>query len=420
MAGWYQIRGLPGWLIVSILLPGCSLRQAKESGTEAPASWPVAFPSEPGVAAFPVSQARFVDSGVAIRSEMLRLVREARHSILVGSFLLNDGPESREILDALAARAREGLEVRVIGDGSSRFVVEKEAFEYLGENGVATAEFNPVKGWRLFIPNLILERDHRKYWIIDGRTVFLGGANLSDSSLIAPERGGNRDLMVRLESPAAAGFLTESFVRTWKESAAALPLDPAALPAAKGGEGDLRFWFFNQENVHGGRSPTGHLFAGLFAAARKSVWLIEPYTFTNAEILGQLRAMTGRGVEVNLVLSTQARAPRFRYASYHGIRDLLEAGVRVWVYDSEISPLHYKCALVDDRLAFVGSANLNHRSYHLSRELNVVFDDPGSVREVKRVVESVRRDCREVFPEEAKRYRSIPFATWWLIMQAAG
>jgi cardiolipin synthase len=372
------------------------------------------------VAKFPVSNARFVDSGRAIRAEMLRLVREARHSILLGSFLLNDGPESREILDALAERAREGLEVRVIGDGSSRFVREPEAFEYLAENGVATAEFNPVKGWRLFIPNRILERDHRKFWIVDGRTVFLGGANLSDSSLVTPERGGNRDLMVRLESPAAARFLTESFVRTWNESAASMPLDPADLAAGEGGEGDLDFWFFNQENVHGGGSPTEDMFEGLFAATRRSVWLIEPYAFTNGEILGQLRGMTERGVEVNLVLSTQARAPRFRYASYYGIRDLLEAGVRVWVYDSEISPLHYKCALVDDRLAFVGSANLNHRSYHLSRELNVVFDDPGSVREVKKVVDSVREDCREVFPEEAERYRSIPFATWWLIMQAAG
>jgi cardiolipin synthase len=299
-------------------------------------------------------------------------------------------------------------------------VRELEAFDYLEENGVATAEFNPVKGWRLFIPNRILERDHRKFWIVDGKTVFLGGANLSDSSLVAPERGGNRDLMVRLESPAAARFLTESFVRTWKESAARAPLDLADLPAGKGGEGDLPFWFFNQENVHGAGSPTEEMFEGLFASARKSVWLIEPYAFTSGEILRQLRGMTGRGVEVNLVLSTQARAPRFRYASYYGIRDVLAAGVRVWVYDSEISPLHYKCALVDDRLAFVGSANLNHRSYHLSRELNVVFDDPGSVREVKRVVDSVRRDCREVFPEEARRYRSLPFATWWLIMQAAG
>lgn len=420
MGGFFQIPGLPGWLIVSTVLSGCSLRQVHESGSKFPASVPVAFQEGDGVTKLPVSDARFVDSGAAIRAEMLRLVKEARSSILLGTFLLNDGPESREILDALVAKASGGVEVCVIGDGSSRFVKEPEAFEYLEERGVATAEFNPVKGWRLFIPNRLLERDHRKFWIVDGRTVFLGGANLSDSSLVPAEQGGNRDLMVRMESPAAARFLTESFVRTWEESEASQPVHPSFLSERGGGEGNASFWFFNQENVHGRSSASGRMFEGLFDAARQSVWLIEPYTFTNGEILGQLRGMTERGVEVNLVLSTQARAPRFRYASYYGIRDLLDAGVRVWVCDSEISPLHYKCALVDDRLAFVGSANLNYRSFHLSRELNVVFDDPGSVREVKQVVDSVRSDCREVFPEEAMRYRSLPFATWWLIMQAAG
>jgi cardiolipin synthase len=420
MGGFFQIPGLPGWVIVSTMLSGCALRHEGEAGSAVPASRSGSFLKEPGVARLPVSGVRFVDSGESIRSEMLGLVREARHSILLGTFLLNDGPESREILDALVAKAAAGVEVRVIGDGSSRFVKEPEAFEYLEERGVATAEFNPVKGWRLFIPNRLLERDHRKFWIVDGRTVFLGGANLSDSSLVPAEQGGNRDLMVRLESPAAARFLTETFRRTWEESASRHPFKSPLLSEGTGREGDADFWFFNQENVHGRGSASKRMFEGLFGAARETVWLIEPYAFTNAEILGQLREMTERGVEVNLVLSSQARAPRFRYASYYGISDLLQAGVRVWVYDSEVSPLHYKCALVDDRLAFVGSANLNYRSYHLSRELNVVFDDPASVREVKRVVDSVRSDCREVFLEEGKHYRSIPFATWWLIMQAAG
>jgi cardiolipin synthase len=76
--------------------------------------------------------------------------------------------------------------------------------------------------------------------------------------------------------------------------------------------------------------------------------------------------------------------------------------------------------VVDDRLAFVGSANFNHRSFRHSRELNVVFDDPASVAAVNRVVDSVRKGCREVSREEVVRYRGVPFAVWWLIMQNAG
>lgn len=398
------------WLIAPLCLGACVSPRGPQEGAGAPGS----------AVCLPVSEAKFVDGGEAIRREMLRLVREARTSILIDSFLLNDGPRSREILDALAAKAEAGVAVHVIGDGASRYVREPEAFEVLDSRGVATAEFNPVKGWRLFIPSHILERDHRKFWIIDGRTVFLGGANLSDSSLVDAGQGGNRDLMVRLESPAAAGHLTESFARTWEESVAHVPFRLSPPPPQDRKSGEIEFCFFNQENVRGRVSPTKTMFDELFAAARESVWLIESYTFTNAEILAQIRGMTARGVEVNLVLSTQARAPRFRYASWYGIRDLIKAGARVWVYDSEVSPLHYKCALVDDSVAFVGSANLNHRSYHLSRELSVVFDDPASVGEVKKVVESVKKGCREVDLREARRYRSVPFATWWLIMQTAG
>lgn len=375
-----------------------------------------------GVARHPVSSPVFRDSGPAIRREMLDLIRGARHSILVDSFLLNDGPVSREVLDALAERARQGVLVRVLGDASSRFVKEQEAFTYLSEKGVPTAEFNPVEGLRLLVPSVLLQRDHRKFWIIDGQRVFLGGANLSDLSLIPPEAGGNRDLMVRFDSPGVARELTRSFVSTWNESRAQLPLsiDEFGSPHPTPPAGGTGFWIFNEDSVPRHPSMTEVMFDGLFATAERTVWLVEPYTFTNPEILRSIREMTDRGVEVNLVLSSQVRAPRFRYASFFGIVDLIDAGARVWMFDSGISPLHYKCAVVDDRLAFVGSANFNHRSFRHSRELNVVFDDPASVAAVNRVVDSVRKGCREASRDEAVRYRGVPFAVWWLIMQNAG
>lgn len=373
-----------------------------------------------GIEPVPVSETRFSDGGPEIRAEMLELIDGARDHILLVSFLLNDGPESREILDALAAKAAAGVDVRVIGDSSSRFVVEEEAFEYLNSRNVATAEFKPIRIWNLLLPGQVMERDHRKFWIVDGKTVFLGGANLSDTSLVPPEKGGNLDLMVRLESPEAARLLTESFVRTWNESRSTSPIDPSRFKAGESAPGSTSCWLFNQEKVQGRVSPTEVMLKGLFASAQKSVWLIEPYAFTNPDILADIRSLVDRGVEVNLLLSSQARAPRFRYASFFGIKDFLSAGARVWIFDSETSPLHHKCAVIDDRLAYVGSANLNLRSYYLSRELSVVFDDPMNVGAVREVVDSVRTNCREATMEEARDYRSLPFAVWWLIMQAAG
>lgn len=422
-----RIRALfLGVALGAVCLAGCSTARPRvlsdlTAAPFSPAALREFYGKEAGVRPTPVSKSAFHDGGPAIKAEMLRLASQAKNHILVDSFLLTDGPEAREVLDALAGKAEEGVKVHVIGDSSSRFVPEKQAFDYLKERGVPVAEFNPVRGWRLALAPLLLERDHRKFWIVDGRQVFLGGANVNDPSLMSPETGGNRDLMVTLDSREAARDLTRSFVKTWNESKPFATIDEADFgtenPTSTAGGG---FWFFNQDKVLEIPSPTEVMMEGLFASARDSVWLVEPYAFTNSGILSSIRRMTTRGVEVNIVLSSQVRAPRFRYASFYGIKDLNEAGARVWIFDSEASPLHYKCALVDDDLAYAGSANLNLRSYRFSRELNVVFAAPAAVGSVRAVIDSVRQDCRRATAEEAEQYRSLPFLTWWLIMQAAG
>lgn len=421
MVAFIQSTGMVGIALALGCLCSCSIPADDVGSFETSDELASYYGDVAGVSEVPVSSPRFSDNGPAIKAEMLRLIGMAQDHILVGSFLLTSGPESREIFDALAARAKAGVRVQVIGDASSRFVPEEQAFDYLNEKGVPVAEFNPVRGWRLAFLPILLERDHRKFWIIDGRWVSLGGANINEPSLVSPDAGGNRDLMVTVESPAAAAALTRSFVDTWNESDGPGNLNlsdfgvgkPLAHPSSE-------FWFFNQEKIHQKPSMTSVMMDGLFASAEDTIWLVEPYTFVNESILSDIRKMAGRGVEVNVVLSSQARAPRFRYASFFGIKDLSEAGAKVWIFDSETSSLHYKCALVDDDLAYVGSSNLNLRSFHLSRELNTVFDDPPSVARVQEVIDSVLKDCRLVAPEEAKKYRSLPFFTWWAIMQVAG
>jgi cardiolipin synthase A/B len=215
----------------------------------------------------------------------------------------------------------------------------------------------------------------------------------------------------------------ESFVETWNECKDVEPLDAGdfAVPAGRAAPGGgVPFWLFNQDLLAGRAETTEEMFDGLFASAEESICLIQPYTFVNPHILSRMREMHDRGVEVNVILSDQARAPRFRYASHFGIRDMLRAGAKVWIYESDVTPLHYKCALVDDRLSYVGSSNLNLRSYRLSRELNAVFRDPASAAEIRRVVDSVLAGSQPVGEDEARRYRSPRHFSWWFVMQFAG
>ncbi len=365
----------------------------------------------------------FYDGGPAIKAGMLNLIEEAEDHVLVDSFLLTDGTESGDVIDALEERRRYGLNVQLIGDGSSRFVPEPHAFDRLAEQGIAGAEFNPYRGLRLaWLPSL-LERDHRKFWIADDHVLFLGGANLNELSLLPPEKGGNLDLMVRIDSPDAACAMRNSFVKTWNSCRDASPSEITGLVGLEytnaSPEGK-RFWLFNQEELRGTSSMTEDMFDGLFGAAKESVWLIHPYTLVNPHIISRVREMSARGVKVNLVLSTQCQGPRFHCASYYGIKDLIDAGAQVWRFESSTTPLHYKCILVDNRLACVGSSNFNYRSFRLAREVNVVFEDPPAVAEVRRVVDSVRSGSVAVTREEAKRYRTPRYFAWWLLMQLGG
>ena len=364
---------------------------------------------------------RIFDGGPAIKQRMLDLIGAAEDYILVDSFLLTDGPEAREILDALVAKSRQGIRVHLIGDASSRFVPEPAAFAYLAGKGVPVAEFNPITSLKVLFLPAVMERDHRKFWIVDGKTLFFGGANLSELSLLPPCSGGNLDFMMELESAEAIARLVASFVSTWNKSVKDPALRVSDFPVKAGGGGSgSRYWVFDQNSVHANPTPTQVMMAALFAKAKRTAWLLEPYAFTNREILSEVRRMVARGVRVNVMLSTEVRAPRFHYASHFGIDDLTKAGATVWIFDSMISPLHYKCAVVDDELAYIGSANWNYRSYHLSRELNVMFDDPRGVGEVRRVIEDVRSHSREVSREEARQYRKPRYFLWWLVMQTAG
>ena len=147
--------------LLGLLLTGCVSRGPVATPTLPNGGLDAFYASSVGVGRTPVSGVVFRDSGREIRREMLDLIRGARHSILVGSFLLTDGPASREVLEALVAKSREGVIVRVLGDTSSRFVEEEEAFSFLANAGVPTVEFNPPRIWHLCAPHRLLERDQR-------------------------------------------------------------------------------------------------------------------------------------------------------------------------------------------------------------------------------------------------------------------
>jgi cardiolipin synthase A/B len=409
-----------GGLLVWVMIGGCARAPLVDLRGEGRGGLERYYLEKGGVVPCRARSIRVINGAEAIRSAMIELARGAEDHVLVDSFLLSDGEASRGVLDALVDKSAEGVKVYVIGDASSRYVPEPQGFDVLEEGGVATAEFSLFGPPRAAIWMSVLERDHRKFWVVDGKVVMLGGANVSDLSLLAEEEGGNRDLMVWLESEGAAREMTESFVGTWERSRSRHVIRPGELVAGEGVEGEVEFLLFNQDRPGEAEGSFEVMIDGLLASAERSVCLVQPYTFVNPWIVGRIRELSRRGVVVRIYLSGQVRAPRFRYAARYGILDLLRAGAEVWELDMAFSPLHSKCVVVDGELAAVGSANLNYRSQRLSREIGVVLVDEASVGEVMRAVEDVRAKSLLVGWDEARADRDLVHWCWWALMQLGG
>jgi cardiolipin synthase len=362
----------------------------------------------------------FFNDGEEIRLKMLALIHGATDYILIDSFLVTGAGPAREVLDALKAKRQEGVRVYILADYGSRHVPEEAAFDYLEETGIPYAEFNPLTPATLALAPVLLIRDHRKFWIVDGKVLFLGGANITANSLMSRGAGGNRDLMTAVESPEAVAKMVEAFVKTWNESSSLrLDVDDFAIPVQKEPSGKVRIWLINQQFA-GEPSNILPMVDGLFSTVRKEIWVLQAYTLANPELTKMIKAASQRGVSVNFILGEPATYPKFHYSSYYGIKSILDAGGKVWIHQSGKSPLHYKTILVDDHLVEVGSANLNFRSYHLSKEACLVIEDKASAKKIKALLQDILANSREMTLKEAHSYRNPRYFLGWLLMQLGG
>jgi len=405
--------------ITTILLSSCATDPAPRPGSRSPEDRPTRFHQVATVDAMPSSIPEIFDTGPQIKIKMLELIESAEDYILIDSFLLTTDATSRPVMEALERKHRAGVRIFVVGDSSSRYTGREAGFRFLEDAGIPCVEYNPMRVYKLLVAPVMLPRDHRKFWVIDGKVLFLGGANIIATSLDPLEAGGNHDLMAAVESPEAIAKMVRSFVAVWNASSPQ-KLDPGSFPVSAGKEAETALWLYDQNNPGKGDRAILEMMDSLFAIAREEVWLVQPYTFVTPGLLKRIRSLTARGVAVNLVLSGRFQAPRFRYASYYGIRDTLQAGGKVWIYEAGAGVLHAKAFVVDARCISLGSSNLNYRSYRLSKEANLVFDDPKSARALLPVLEKLKAKCRPVDHEEAGRYRTPKYFFTWLKMHLMG
>jgi cardiolipin synthase len=329
----------------------------------------------------------------------LDAIRGAERTVFLDCYIIGDDPVGRDLVQALADRARAGVRVRLNYDWLGTRA-RRSLFEPLVRAGGEVSCFNPPRvdsplGW--------LTRDHRKMLAVDGRVGFVTGLCPSEKWLGEPARGLEpwRDTGLEIRGPAVAE-VERAFTQVW-EAAGGNPI-PApelasadAIPAA----GDVAVRVVATVPSVWGLFRLDQLIA---AAARERLWLTDAYFVALTPYVQALCAAASDGVDVRLLVPGASDVPIVSGLSRAGYRGLLEAGVRIFEWNG--SMLHAKTAVADRLWARVGSTNLNLASWLSNYELDVAVEDEGFAEQMAAMYEADLGRSTEIVLGRGSRVRA--------------
>ena len=317
-------------------------------------------------------EVRLLVDGAAKYEALLADIAAATRHIHLEYYIWEPDRTGAALRDALAERARAGVQVRLLLDAIGA-VRARHFFAPLIEAGGEVAWFHPMRFghvWRRPWANL---RTHRKIVVIDGRVAYTGGMNVSDEQDERVREDAYRDLHLRLEGEVVR-TLQLVFCEDWAYAtgdrsflsgvARDTPREPAAGPVRA------------QVLVSGPDSPweaIHRLQVSAIQAAKRRVWLMTPYFVPGEAAMMALTSAAMAGLDVRLLVPRESDSKLVTLAARSYFGPLLVAGVKVYEYGPRM--LHSKSLLVDDELVVIGSANFDHRSFRLNFEVAVLFDD---------------------------------------------
>lgn len=314
----------------------------------------------------------------AMRDAILR----ADASVHLEAYIFQPGEAADLLTDAMLARAREGVAVRLVLDSIGSAGLGLARTRRLREAGCHLYFYQPINWYRVHRLN---NRTHRELLIVDGRIAFTGGAGVADW-WYRPDGGRPawRDTMVRLEGPIV-GALQGVFAENWLACSGEIltsPSDWPLLPAAGTTEAMLV-----KSSPSDRATASRVVFQMLVEGAVSQVDINTPYFLPDRALRRALARAARRGVRVRVVVPGAHTDQRLvRLASRRMYGELLDAGVRIHEYRAGMT--HAKVLLVDGRWAVIGTTNVDNRSFEHNDEVNVAFREAAVTERLRRDFES--------------------------------
>ncbi|WP_024461107.1 phospholipase D-like domain-containing protein [Marinimicrobium sp. LS-A18] len=358
----------------------------------------------------PGNQANILINGEAFFPELLRSIEEARHWILLSTYLFGHRGEARAVIDALIRAKARGVAVYVLADGIGTSYSWRIAIRALRRADVSVALFTPPS---LLPPSLDINlRNHRKIAVVDQQVGFFGGINIDDRHMVAnpDNRHPTEDVHFRVNGPLVAE-LTHLFCHDWDLVTGQKPA-LTELPCPTVGRSVCRLI---DDGPHDNLNHLSMTLIGVFTAARERIRIMVPYFLPNHEMVATLQAAVLRGVKVEVILPERSNLRFVDWATRNMLWELLLWDMDVFYKAAPFA--HSKLILVDDAYAMTGSANLDARSLRLNFELGVEWFDPELTQQLHaHLDEATARSRRITLAELDQRplWQRLRDAFFWL------
>ena len=322
------------------------------------------------------NKVELLTNGYGFFPSLLRDIALAQSHIHIDVYIFEDDALGCLVADALIAKAREGVEVRIIYDDVGCWSVKNRFFERMREAGIEVEAFLPVR-----FPSFTSKanyRNHRKLFIIDGRVGYIGGMNIALRYVKGTGSKENRhpwrDTMARIEGMGVYS-LQRTFLIDWYFVDRTLLSDRKYYPSI-----NSRFETLGgallQTVTSGPTSPYPEILQGyvrLILSARRYIYIETPYFLPTDAVFFALKTAVTTDVDVHLLVPRHSDARFTEWASRSYLREAEEAGIHVSLYEGGF--LHSKLMVIDDEVCTCGSTNVDFRSFENNFEANTFFYD---------------------------------------------
>lgn len=331
--------------------------------------------------------------------ELLRQLEQAKHFIFLEYFIVDEGLMWGKVLQLLAEKAKSGVEVRIMYDGTCEF--STLPYDYpsrLERLGIKCKMFSPLTP---FISTHYNYRDHRKILVIDGHTAFTGGINLADEYINHISRFGHwKDTAIMLKGEAVKSF-TLMFLQMWSIEEK-VPIFKRYLKYPIPDHESSPGYVIPYSDCPLDRDNVGEqVYVDILNHAINYVHIMSPYLILDTVTESALKYAAARGVDVKLILPGIPDKPiPYALAKTH-YASLLESGVHIYEYTPGF--VHAKVFVSDDSKAVVGTINLDYRSLYHHFECAAYLYKTSCIPDIESDFQETLKKCRQVTPETIKK-----------------